>query len=258
MAMDEQSMYMVGSCVVLFALIFVILIYCLCSSSRQRRKKPFGILEFYQDENGAITASASGNVVSSSGSNVASTPIVTTPGSGVLVTTPLTPAGSNLVVTPTARSGVVAMSPPLSAAPAGSTGVISITTPVTASLPVMMPTIPIQVPVFQKPIITVDGKMLLQYIRSPSGCVVLFYAHWCHECHHFMPVYKRLSQDPDLAAMDIKLVKINCAQHIAVCEKHAIVQYPTVKLFKSGRYLKTYHNVRDFDTMKRFIMQVLQ
>jgi len=81
--------------------------------------------------------------------------------------------------------------------------------------------------------------------------LVDFYADWCGPCRMLAPVLEKVAKDMDGQATVAKL-DIDHAQRIA--SSFQVTSVPTMILFKDGKEVGRLVGLRDFDTIKDFVM----
>src|SRR5687768_1672410 len=74
-----------------------------------------------------------------------------------------------------------------------------------------------------------------EVIQSDQPVVVDFWAEWCGPCHAVAPVLDRIVEEHS----DVKLVKVNIDEEMALAQKYGIVSIPTIMLFRNGAPEKT-------------------
>lgn len=84
--------------------------------------------------------------------------------------------------------------------------------------------------------------------------LVDFYADWCGPCKMLSPILEELSEE----YKDIKFVKVNCDDDMALAERFGIMSIPAVFLFKDGNILKTSGGYKPKVDMKKFIDEAIK
>ncbi|KAK4688153.1 protein disulfide-isomerase, partial [Tremellales sp. Uapishka_1] len=102
-----------------------------------------------------------------------------------------------------------------------------------------------------------DGKVALvdqiglESFLSQGAAFVEFFAPWCGHCKKLAPIYDQLGE-----AMKDKLnvIKVDCDANTALCRKHGVQGYPTLRLFNHGAE-KDYMGARTLEAMTKFAME---
>ncbi len=67
---------------------------------------------------------------------------------------------------------------------------------------------------------------------TSSGTVIVdFYADWCGPCKMIAPVLEEIAGEHD----DIKIVKLNVDENMAVAQQHEVRAIPTLFVMKDGQ-----------------------
>lgn len=78
-------------------------------------------------------------------------------------------------------------------------------------------------------------------IGKPEVALVFFYAPWCGHCQKFSPEFNEAADKLQTDYPNISLMKVDCTSDGKnVCEQNAITAYPTLKIYRNGRYFKEY------------------
>jgi len=81
---------------------------------------------------------------------------------------------------------------------------------------------------------------------------VKFYAPWCGHCQKLAPAWDELAKFFEKDEQ-VKIAKVDCTQHQAVCQEHEIKGYPTLAYFRAGRKIETYKGARTLSELKEFV-----
>jgi len=81
---------------------------------------------------------------------------------------------------------------------------------------------------------------------------VKFYAPWCGHCIKLAPTWDELAKAFEKEE-GIKIAKIDCTQHQAICQEQEVRGYPTLAYFKAGRKDQTYKGARALADLKDFV-----
>ena len=60
---------------------------------------------------------------------------------------------------------------------------------------------------------------------------IKFYAPWCGHCQKLAPAWDELAKSYEKDEQ-VKIAKVDCTQHQAVCQEHEIRGYPTLAYFR--------------------------
>lgn len=83
---------------------------------------------------------------------------------------------------------------------------------------------------------------------------IKFYAPWCGHCKRLEPAWKDLAKAHDSGADDdVKVGRVDCTQHRAVCSDYEVRGYPTLLWLKDGKMVKKYASGRDMASLEKFI-----
>ena len=74
-------------------------------------------------------------------------------------------------------------------------------------------------------------------VSSQPFVVVDFYATWCRPCIKMAPHLKKIAGEYE--DNQLKVVKIDAEKNVSLSTAHNIKGYPTLKLFKDGKEVKT-------------------
>jgi len=74
-------------------------------------------------------------------------------------------------------------------------------------------------------------------VSSQPFVVVDFYATWCRPCIKMAPHLKKIASEYE--DNQLKVVKIDAEKNVSLSTAHNIKGYPTLKLFKDGKEVKT-------------------
>lgn len=94
---------------------------------------------------------------------------------------------------------------------------------------------------------------------------VMFFAPWCGHCKKLAPVWQELHEliggftdakegDAEAgAAIDVGVARVDCTKQTALCSKHQVTGYPTLKFFKRTDDSVRYKGARAIDDLVTFI-----
>jgi len=81
---------------------------------------------------------------------------------------------------------------------------------------------------------------------------VKFYAPWCGHCQKLAPAWDELAANFK-SDKQVKIAKVDCTQHQAVCQEHEVRGYPTLGYFRNGRKIETYKGARNLPELTSFV-----
>ena len=82
--------------------------------------------------------------------------------------------------------------------------------------------------------------------------VVDFYATWCGPCKAFAPVFEQAIS----AFSNIMFVKVDGDQAEGLRKRENIAGYPTIKIYKNGKFLKNYKGERTKKAFNKFLLEL--
>jgi len=83
---------------------------------------------------------------------------------------------------------------------------------------------------------------------------VKFYAPWCGHCQKLAPAWQELAKAFEKDET-VKIAKVDCTLHQAVCQEHEVKGYPTLAYFRAGRKVETYKGARTLSELKEFVTE---
>ncbi|XP_050304030.1 protein disulfide-isomerase A5 [Anthonomus grandis grandis] len=82
--------------------------------------------------------------------------------------------------------------------------------------------------------------------------LVMFYAPWCEHCKRMKPDYVAAAKDMKKSGV-CTLAVIDCIENPDIAQQYDIEGFPTIKLFKHGKYVADYKGKRTVDDIKQFL-----
>ncbi len=89
---------------------------------------------------------------------------------------------------------------------------------------------------------------------SAGVVLVDFYADWCGPCRMLAPIVEELAQE---MGSKITVAKVDTDKSVNVAAKFEVTSIPTLILFKNGKIVKRVVGLKDLDTLRAMINEVL-
>jgi len=96
------------------------------------------------------------------------------------------------------------------------------------------------------------GESSFSSVVAKGDTFIKFYAPWCGHCQKLAPAWDELAKS-FAEDKQVKIAKVDCTQHQAVCQEHEIKGYPTLAYFRNGQKLETYKGARNLADLKDFV-----
>ena len=104
-----------------------------------------------------------------------------------------------------------------------------------------------------------DNQTLNRENSNRSG-LVMFYAPWCPHCTNMIPTLNKLanemSHDKNLSKRGL-LGAVDCTEQSDLARRMDVMGYPTIKIFRNGKYVGDYQGSRDARELKNFIVKLI-
>lgn len=91
---------------------------------------------------------------------------------------------------------------------------------------------------------------LQKIFEENSKVLIDFYADWCGPCRMLAPIIEEIKKE----ATDVKVVKINVDENMAIAEQFGVRNIPTLVIVKDGKVVKQAAGFRP----KKDILQMLE
>jgi len=96
------------------------------------------------------------------------------------------------------------------------------------------------------------GSASFSAVVGKGDTFIKFYAPWCGHCQKLAPAWDELAKSYEKDEQ-VKIAKVDCTQHQAVCQEHEIRGYPTLAYFRNGNKMETYKGARTLAELKDFV-----
>jgi len=96
------------------------------------------------------------------------------------------------------------------------------------------------------------GGASFNSVVGKGDTFIKFYAPWCGHCQKLAPAWEELAKSFE-GDEQVKIAKVDCTQHQAVCQEHEVRGYPTLAYFRNGRKQETYKGARTLAELKDFV-----
>ncbi|EFA03047.1 protein disulfide-isomerase A3 [Tribolium castaneum] len=84
--------------------------------------------------------------------------------------------------------------------------------------------------------------------------LVLFYAPWCNHCIQFLPKFADAAKQSEESSRPIAFVMVDCENDgKQTCEKFGVSSFPTLKIFRNGKFLKAYEGPREAPAIAKYM-----
>ncbi|KRT80104.1 Thioredoxin [Oryctes borbonicus] len=105
----------------------------------------------------------------------------------------------------------------------------------------------------EKSVLHLTDNTFSSEINSNEPVLVMFYAPWCAHCKRMKPDYTKAAEQLKEEGVRCKMAMIDCTTNPLIAEEYAISGFPTIKLFKNGKYVEDYRGSRTQDALKSFL-----
>lgn len=89
---------------------------------------------------------------------------------------------------------------------------------------------------------------------SQGVVLVDFYADWCGPCRMLAPIVEELAQE---MSGKMTVAKVDTDQSVNVAAKFEVTSIPTLILFKDGQLIKRVVGLKDLDSLRKMVSDVL-
>ncbi|KAK9686365.1 Thioredoxin [Popillia japonica] len=105
----------------------------------------------------------------------------------------------------------------------------------------------------EKSVVHLTDNTFKNEINADDPVLVMFYAPWCAHCKRMKPDYTAVAQQLKDEGLKCKLAMLDCTTNPVIAEEYAISGFPTLKLFKNGKYVTDYRGTRSQEDIRSFI-----
>ena len=109
-----------------------------------------------------------------------------------------------------------------------------------------------------KNVVVLDDKNFDETLSTVEVALVEFYAPWCGHCKSLEPKWNeaadKLAADAELSA-NVKLCKMDADAQKTVPGRHGVTGFPTIKLFRFGKFAEDYKAERTVDGILNFLRE---
>jgi len=99
------------------------------------------------------------------------------------------------------------------------------------------------------------GLYTWDYETKGKKVFIQYFAPWCGHCKRLKPEWDRLvARFPPETTDKVLVSEVDCTASRALCEKHEVVTYPTIK-HGHPENLQQYVGEMDFDSLEEFVVE---
>jgi len=103
-------------------------------------------------------------------------------------------------------------------------------------------------------VVTLTSKNFKEVTSGEENMLVEFYAPWCGHCQSLEPEYE--SAASELKDKGLKIAKVDATQEEKLAEEYNVGGYPSLKLFKNGKFEKDYNGPRTKAGIVKYMTKV--
>ncbi|KAJ8949948.1 hypothetical protein NQ314_008087, partial [Rhamnusium bicolor] len=103
-------------------------------------------------------------------------------------------------------------------------------------------------------IMNLNDNNFKQQLSKNNVVLVMFYAPWCGHCKKMKPDYLAAAKELNKEGFSNCLAMVDCSINPVVAEEFKISGFPTIKLFRNGKYVKDYTGKRTVEDIKKFVL----
>ncbi|VEN40613.1 unnamed protein product [Callosobruchus maculatus] len=104
-------------------------------------------------------------------------------------------------------------------------------------------------------ILHLTDRNFTQTVKKHKVMLVMFYAPWCGHCKRMKPHYIEAAKDLASQGYEQCMAMVDCTENPEVTEEYDISGFPTVKLFKNGKFVADYKGKRTPEDIKSFVLR---
>lgn len=98
-------------------------------------------------------------------------------------------------------------------------------------------------------------------VQGHDFTFINFYADWCVHCRNFAPIWNKAEKETNLMTFEdaegkeliVKMIRINCVEFAAECNKLHIPYFPNIRLYKSDTHFEIYDGSRTGDALVKYV-----
>ncbi|KAF7266973.1 hypothetical protein GWI33_019754 [Rhynchophorus ferrugineus] len=102
-------------------------------------------------------------------------------------------------------------------------------------------------------IIKLDEKNFKDELKRNNIVLVMFYAPWCGHCKRMKPDYMAAAKQLQSEGIEKCMAMVDCTENPELAEEYGIQGFPTIKLFKNGKFVTDYDGKRTIEDIKLFV-----
>lgn len=105
-------------------------------------------------------------------------------------------------------------------------------------------------------VVTLTDTNYRDTVNEPIATLwfVKFYEPWCRWSQQLAPAWQQLGHSVK-SKPGLEVGAVDCTANMATCLKENIMGYPTMKLFYNGREVDVYHGQRDFQSLRKYLLE---
>lgn len=103
-------------------------------------------------------------------------------------------------------------------------------------------------------ILNLNDQNFNDHLKKNEILLVMFYAPWCGHCRKMKPEYTAAATDLNAAGYSKCLAMVDCTVNPEITEQFNIDGFPTIKLFKNGKFIQDYTGKRTVEEIKKFVI----
>ncbi|CAH1107569.1 unnamed protein product [Psylliodes chrysocephalus] len=97
-----------------------------------------------------------------------------------------------------------------------------------------------------------------QQLQKNDIVLVMFYAPWCGYCNKMKPDYFKAAKDLSAKGYPQCMAMVDCTENPTISDEYNISGFPTLKLFKNGKFVMDYTGKRTHEDLKEFVLKYIE